>query len=53
MIGLAADAVITDDATTAHHLIARARDLTDGHQDWWRQRVRLAWVEAEVALLRG
>jgi tetratricopeptide (TPR) repeat protein len=53
VIGLAADAVITDDATTAHDLIAQARHLSDGHQDWWRQRVRLAWVEAEVALLVG
>lgn len=53
MIGLAADAVIGEDATTARHLLERARLLTGGHQDWWRQRVRLAWVEAEVALLLG
>ena len=37
---------------TAHHLLEQARLLADGHHDWWRQRVRLAWVEAEVALLR-
>lgn len=53
MIGLAADAVVTDDAETAHHLLAQVRLLADGHQDWWRQRVRLAWVEAEVALMVG
>lgn len=52
-IGLAADAVINDDAATARHLLEGARMLTDGHQDWWRQRVRLTWVEAEVALLVG
>lgn len=51
-IGLAADAVINDDAQTAHHLLEQARLLTDGHQDWWRQRVRMAWVEAEVQLLQ-
>jgi hypothetical protein len=53
MIGLAADAVVTEDAVTAQPLLEKARLLTDGHQDWWRQRVRLAWVEAEVALLVG
>lgn len=52
-IGLAADAVIGDDAASAQHLVEQARLLTDGHLDWWRQRVRLAWVEAEVALLLG
>lgn len=52
-IGLAADAVISDDATTAQHLLEQARLLADGHHDWWRQRVRLGWVEAEVALLLG
>lgn len=50
-IGLAADAVISADAITAEHLLEQARLLTEGHQDWWRQRVRLAWVDAEIALL--
>lgn len=52
-IGLAADAVINDDAQTALQLLEQARLLTDGHQDWWRQRVQMAWVEAEVQLLHN
>ena len=52
-IGLAADAVITEDAVGARAQIGRARELSEGHHDWWRQRVRLAWVEAELALLEG
>ena len=50
-IGLAADAIVTDDAVAAREHIERARSLAEGHHDWWRQRVRLGWVEAEVALL--
>jgi len=52
-IGLAADAIATDDATTALHLVQQARGMSEGHNDWWRQRVQLAWVEAEVALVVG
>ncbi len=52
-IGLAADAVVTDDAAAAREHVERARALAEGHHDWWRQRVRLAWVEAEVALMEG
>lgn len=53
LLGLAADAVATEDATTATALAGQARVLAEGHSDWWRQRVRLAWVEGEVALLVG
>ena len=52
-LGLAADAIATDDATTAQHLVLQARGLAEGRNDWWRQRVQLAWVEAEVALVVG
>jgi hypothetical protein len=52
-IGLAADAVASEDASSATHLLQQARQLAEGHSDWWRQRVRLAWVEAEVALVVG
>ena len=52
-IGLAADAVIAQDAESAADCIQRARQLAEGHHDWWRQRVRLAWVEAELAILVG
>lgn len=53
LVGLAADAVTVDDAATAGQLVEQARALAAGHGDWWRQRVRLAWVEGEVALLVG
>ncbi|HEX5017510.1 MAG TPA: tetratricopeptide repeat protein [Actinomycetes bacterium] len=52
-VGLAADAVAAEDAAAATHLLDRARAIAEGHNDWWQQRVRLAWVEAEVALLVG
>jgi ATP/maltotriose-dependent transcriptional regulator MalT len=34
-------------------LVDRAKTLVNGHSDWWRQRVRLGWVDAEVAMLKG
>jgi tetratricopeptide (TPR) repeat protein len=52
-VGLAADAVATEDTASASHWVMQARQLADGHSDWWRQRVRLAWVDAEVALVMG
>lgn len=52
-VGLAADAVAADDAPAAAHLLERARAIAEGHNDWWQQRVRLAWTEAEVALVLG
>ena len=53
LLGLAADAVAVEDAATAEQLVGQARELASGHVDWWRQRVRLAWVEGELALLAG
>ncbi len=52
LIGLAADAVgagRTDDANTR---FAQASAVAEQHGgDWWRQRVRLEWTRAEIALL--
>jgi tetratricopeptide (TPR) repeat protein len=47
VLGLAADAVGLEQVTEA------VAALADGRGDWWRQRVRLDWVRAEVALLRN
>ena len=52
MLGLAADAVGLGEVTHADAALAEAVRLADGRGDWWRQRVRLDWVRAEVALLR-
>lgn len=51
VIGLAADAVGLGDGDTASARLDEATALVDGHAEWWRQRVRLGWVRAEVALL--
>jgi hypothetical protein len=51
LLGLAADAVGLGDAPAARDHLEAARDLTDAHAEWWRQRVRVGWVQAEVALL--
>ena len=53
LLGLAADAVGLGDAGTAGRRLAEAAALAEGHAEWWRQRVRLGWVRAEVALLEG
>lgn len=53
LLGLAADAVGLGDPGTASDRLAEAAALTEGRPDWWRQRVRLGWVRAEVALLEG
>lgn len=50
-LGLAADAVGLGDAEGAAARLAEAESLVEGRADWWRQRVRLGWVRAEVALL--
>jgi tetratricopeptide (TPR) repeat protein len=50
-LGLAADAVGLDERDEAEAQLAAAVDLVDDRTDWWRQRVRLGWVRAEVALL--
>jgi hypothetical protein len=52
VLGLASDAVgggALDEARAQH---AEAATIADGHgDDWWRQRVRLGWAGAEIALL--
>lgn len=53
LLGLAADAVGQGDAEGAQARLAQASALAEGREDWWRQRVRQSWVEAELALLRG
>ena len=52
-LGLAADAIGLGDPITARGELDRAASLTEGRGDWWRQRVRLLWVRAELALLTG
>jgi tetratricopeptide (TPR) repeat protein len=52
LLGLAADAVGLGEADTAEHALAEATALAAVRGDWWRQRVRLDWVRAEIALLR-
>lgn len=53
LLGLAADAVGLGDAAVAAGRLDDAAGLAEGRSDWWRQRVRLGWVRAEVALLDG
>lgn len=50
LIGLAADSVGDGEADNAEEFWAASHDVSD---DEWRQVVRLAWVEAEIALLRS
>ena len=52
-LGLAADAVGLDEVEVARAALAAAAELVADRDDWWRQRVRLDWVRAEVALLDG
>jgi hypothetical protein len=53
-LGLASDAVGLDDLEEAPRRLEAARALVPGRSDeWWRQRVRLGWVEAEIALSEG
>ncbi|MDQ1703040.1 MAG: hypothetical protein QOF57_2292 [Frankiaceae bacterium] len=52
-LGLAADAVGLDEVDVAKAELEAAAELVEGRDDWWRQRVRLDWVRAEVALLEG
>ncbi|MCU0295626.1 MAG: hypothetical protein MUD05_06160 [Candidatus Nanopelagicales bacterium] len=60
LTGLSADAVGMQDALTAATTLAQGRSLLDkvttdalAVPTWWRHRVRLAWVECEVALLQS
>jgi hypothetical protein len=52
-LGLAADAVGLGDKAAAQEHLAAAQMLVEGRADWWRQRVRLGWLDAEVGLLVG
>lgn len=54
LLGLASDAVGLDDAEEAVQRLTQAEAVLPGHGDeWWRQRVRLDWARAEVAMLEG
>jgi tetratricopeptide (TPR) repeat protein len=51
-LGLASDAIGLGDDAAAHESLQTAEDLVAQHDDsWWRQRVRLDWARAELALL--
>lgn len=52
-LGLAADAVGLGEVAVARQHLATASARVAERPDWWRQRVRQAWVAAEVALLEG
>ncbi len=52
LLGLAADAVGLGEVAVAHENADQAEALLpDRPTEWWRQRVRLDWVRAEIALL--
>lgn len=54
LVGLASDAVGLDEPEEAARRLAEARALVPERADeWWRQRVRLGWAEAEALLLDG
>jgi hypothetical protein len=52
-VGLASDAVGLAELAAARAAGERAAELAAGRADWWRQRVRLDWARAEIALLAG
>lgn len=52
LLGLAADAVGSGQLEEAEGRLAESEAVLEQHGgDWWRQRVRLGWTRAEVALL--
>ena len=53
LLGLAADNVGLGDAAAARARLTEAAALSDARSDWWRQKVELAWVQAEASLLEG
>ena len=53
LLGLAADAVGLGNADAAHEHLGQAAGIASSRTDWWRQKVELAWVQAETALLEG
>ena len=50
-LGLASDAVGLGELEIAQTELGVAGALVEAHPDWWRQRVRLDWVRAEIRLL--
>lgn len=50
-LGLASDAVGLGEHDIAQTELGVATGLAEAHADWWRQRVRLDWVRAEILLL--
>lgn len=54
LVGLASDAVGLDEYDEASARLGQARALVPARDEqWWRQRVRLDWAQAEVQLLDG
>ncbi len=54
LVGLTSDAVGLDEPDEAATRLEQARALVPPRSDeWWRQRVRLGWAQAEVQLLDG
>jgi hypothetical protein len=52
VLGLCSDAVGSGSVDDARTRYAQAAAIAEGHgDDWWRQRVRLGWAGAEIALL--
>jgi hypothetical protein len=52
LLGLAADSVGGGRLDDANMRFTQASAVIEGHGgDWWRQRVRLEWVRAEIAML--
>jgi hypothetical protein len=52
LLGLAADCVGGGRLDDANVRFTQASAVIEGHGgDWWRQRVRLEWVRAEIAML--
>ena len=50
-LGQAADSVGLGDRDTALAFVTHARSLCSDEPRWWRERVRLGWVQSEVALM--
>jgi hypothetical protein len=52
VLGLVSDAVGGGDLANARNWLAKSEAIIEGRGgDWWRQRIRLDWARAEVALL--
>lgn len=51
-LGLAGDAVGLGDGEAAVAALSQVEQVAAGRPLWWRQRIRVEWVRAEIALLR-